>query len=223
MRLLWAVLQLVLPMPLKRRVGNWFFGWDVHPTAHIGRSMIMVGKLVMGPHSSIGSFNTIRGLEEVVLEEGASIATRNLITGFPPGSDHFAVSPNRRSVLVLRRHSMVTIGHTIDCADRVELGEYSAIAGYRCAILTHSLDLARDRFVAQPVVIGDRSAVMSGCTLLNGTSVPSRAIVSAGSVVTTKLTTELTFYRGNPAEPVRALPERLKYFRRGLVEVASAE
>ena len=223
MRLLWAVLQVVLPMPLKRRIGGWFFGWDVHPTAHVGRSIIQVDRLVMGPGSSIGAFNMVRGLEELRLDEGASIATRNLITGFPQGSDYFAASPNRRSVLHLKRHSMVTIGHSIDCADRVELGEYSAIAGYRCAILTHSLDLARDRFVATPVVIGDRSAVMSGCTLLNGTTVPSRAIVSAGSVVTTKLSAELTFYRGNPAEPVRALPERLRYFRRGLVEATPAD
>jgi hypothetical protein len=34
-------------------------------------------------------------------------------------------------------------------------------------------------------------------------------------VINTKLTSELTFYRGNPAEPVRELPDTLKFFRRG--------
>jgi hypothetical protein len=34
-------------------------------------------------------------------------------------------------------------------------------------------------------------------------------------VVNTKLTKELTLYRGNPAEPVRDLPATLGYFRRG--------
>jgi carbonic anhydrase/acetyltransferase-like protein (isoleucine patch superfamily) len=56
---------------------------------------------------------------------------------------------------------------------------------------------------------------MSACILLSGTSVPARSIVSAGSVVNTKLTKELTLYRGNPAEPVRDLPPTLGYFRRG--------
>jgi acetyltransferase-like isoleucine patch superfamily enzyme len=74
----------------------------------------------------------------------------------------------------------------------------------------------RDRFECSPVEIGDRSAVMSGCILQSGARVPSRCIVSAGSVINTRLTKELTFYRGNPAEPVRELPENLKFFRRGL-------
>jgi hypothetical protein len=34
-------------------------------------------------------------------------------------------------------------------------------------------------------------------------------------VVATKLTKELTLYRGNPAEAVRELPPDLGYFRRG--------
>jgi acetyltransferase-like isoleucine patch superfamily enzyme len=81
--------------------------------------------------------------------------------------------------------------------------------------LTHNLDLVRDRLVAGPVELGDHCAVMSGSTLLSGTRVPPRSIVSAGSVVTTKLTQELTLYRGNPAEAVRELPETLRFFDRG--------
>ena len=110
---------------------------------------------------------------------------------------------------------MITVGHEIDCSDRVELGDYASFAGFRSQILTHSLDLVRDRFVTGPVEIGDRSAVMSGCLLLSGTRVPRRCIVSAGSVVTTKLSNELTFYRGNPAQAVRSLPANLRFFRRG--------
>jgi acetyltransferase-like isoleucine patch superfamily enzyme len=57
--------------------------------------------------------------------------------------------------------------------------------------------------------------VMSGCMLLAGTRVPARSVVAAGSVVDTRLTDELTLYRGNPAVAVRELPERLGFFRRG--------
>ncbi len=62
-------------------------------------------------------------------------------------------------------------------------------------------------------MIGGRSAVMTGCMLLCGTTVPARSIVSAGSVVTTELTTEQTLYRDNPAEAVRELPDLRIYHR----------
>jgi acetyltransferase-like isoleucine patch superfamily enzyme len=45
--------------------------------------------------------------------------------------------------------------------------------------------------------------------------IPARSVVAAGSVVSTRFTEESTFYRGNPAESVRQLPERLAFFHRG--------
>jgi acetyltransferase-like isoleucine patch superfamily enzyme len=176
----------------------------------------------MGPGSSIGPLNVIRDLEDLRLDEGASIATRNWVTGWPLSSDVFPHSPDRLPSLVMGRHAMITVGHDIDCSDRVEIGDYSSIAGFRCTILTHSLNLVLDRFVTGPVEVGHHSAVMSGSTVLSGTRVPSRSIVSAGSVVNTPLTDELTFYRGNPAEPVRALPETLRFFHRGEHEPSDA-
>jgi acetyltransferase-like isoleucine patch superfamily enzyme len=215
MRFVWAGLMVVLPAPLRRELGRRLLGWDIHPTAYIGRSVILVRHLAMGPGASIGPRNVIRNLELLRLEEGASIATRNHIIGWPLGSTLFPHSPNRDPSLIVGRHAMITVGHEIDCCDRVEIGDYSALAGFNSQILTHSLNLVRDRQEARPVVIGDRSAVMSACILQSGARVPSRSIVSAGSVVTTKLKKELTLYRGNPAEPVRALPETLQYFLRG--------
>jgi len=113
------------------------------------------------------------------------------------------------------KHAMVTVAHEIDCSDRVEIGDFSGLVGFRCTILTHSLNLVRDRFATGAVVIGHHTAVMSGSTLLSGMRVPSRCVVSANSVVNTPLTEELTFYSGNPAEAVRTLPETLAYFHRG--------
>jgi acetyltransferase-like isoleucine patch superfamily enzyme len=183
--------MLVLPSRLKATLGRTLLGWDIHPTAYLGRSVILVDHLSMGPGSSIGPLNVIKDLEELRMAEGASIATRNWIVGIPrspdPESDAF----------------------------RVEIGDYSSLAGFRCTILTHSLNLVRDRFVTGPVEIGPHAAVMSGSTLLSGTRVPARSIVSAGSVINTPLTDELTFYGGSPAEPVRGLPETLGFFHRG--------
>ena len=64
----------------------------------------------------------------------------------------------------------------------------------------------RDKYAAGPVVLGEYAVVMSGCMLLAGTRVPARSVVAAGSVVDTRLTDELTLYRGNPAVAVRELP-----------------
>lgn len=214
-RLVWVFCMLVLPSGMKRHLGRWLFGWDIHRTARLRRSVVLVRHLSMAAGSSIGSFNVIKDLEELRLAEGASIVSRNWITGIPLSVDYFQYSPNRRPSLIMGKHSILTLAHNIHCSDVVEIGDYSAVAGFGCAIVTHSVDLVRDRFVTGPVEIGEHSAVMSGCTLLNGTRVPPRSIVSAGSVVNTRLTQELTFYRGNPAEPVRSLPETLGFFHRG--------
>ena len=84
----------------------------------------------------------------------------------------------------------MTDNHEIDCSDRVELGRHAALAGFASQVLTHSLNLVTDRQTTGAVVLGDHCAVMSGCILQSGTNVPARAIISAGSVVTTRLTTE---------------------------------
>lgn len=222
MRLVLAICMLVLPSRLKATLGRTLLGWEIHPTAYLGRSIILVDRLSMGPGSSIGPLNVIKDLEELRLAEGASIATRNWVVGIPrssdPAADAFPKSPHRRPSLVMGRHAMITVAHEIDCSDRVEIGDYSSLAGFRCTILTHSLNLVRDRFVTGPVEIGPHAAVMSGSTLLSGTRVPARSIVSAGSVINTPLTEELTFYGGSPAEPVRNLPETLGFFHRGEAE-----
>ena len=203
----------LLPHGLRMFVARKIFKWDIAPGAHIGRSIILVAKVTMGPESNIGSFNMIRGLAELRLGQGAVIATRNWIAAHP--HSEFVFGPKRDPSLIMHDWSRITVGHQIDCSDRVELHEHSAIAGYRSQILTHSLDLVRERQMTSPVTLGHHSAVLSGCILLNGMSVPARSIVSAGSVVVTKLTKECTLYRGNPAQPVRELPANMKFFNRG--------
>jgi acetyltransferase-like isoleucine patch superfamily enzyme len=209
-----ALLMLVLPPSLRAELGRKVLGWDIDPTARIGRSLIMVKHVTMGPESSIGPFNVIRGLDELRLGRGATIASRNFIQAHPIAREVLARQQQKHDPsLILGEWSKLTVGHEIDASDRVEIGDHAGLVGYRCQILTHSLDLVRDIQITSPVAIGEHSAVMSGCILLSGTTVPARSIVSAGSVVTTKLTKEQTFYRGNPAEAVRELPD-LRVFHR---------
>ena len=217
MRLLWAYVFAILPSPVKRRLGRWLHGWAIDRSAHIGISVIQVGKLTMGPGTFIGGRNVITHLDVLRLDEGSSIGPGNRIKGWWQVPDPNEQLANRRPELILGDFAQISADHRLDCVDRIELGKYAAIGGFRSTVLTHSLDIARDRYTSAPVVLGDYAAVLSGCTLLPGSRVPSRSIVSAGSVVATRLESELTFYRGNPAEAVRDLPPTLAYFRRGAI------
>ncbi|WP_435770483.1 acyltransferase [Nocardioides sp. SYSU DS0651] len=214
MRRALAFLMIFLPQKLKHLVANRVLGWDIHPTAYIGRSLILANKVTMGPGSSIGPFNVFRDIDELRMGEGANISARNWVIGVPPESVLYPDVPDRDPSLVMGRYAMITVGHEIDVADRVQLGDHAVFAGFGSAILTHSLNLVTDKFVTGKVVLGDYAVLMSGCTMQNGTNIPARSIVSAGSVVATKLRAEQTFYRGNPAEPVRELPETLGFYRR---------
>jgi acetyltransferase-like isoleucine patch superfamily enzyme len=221
MRAAFALLVALAPRRMRRHLGKWLLGWDVHPTAHIGRSLVLARKVSLGPQASIGSFNMIRGLAELRMDVGASIATRNWIACPPSAGALFTHVKDRHPALIMGKWSMITVNHEIDCSDRVELADQARIAGFGTQILTHSLDLVRDRWSVAPVELGEQAVVMSGCILQNGTSVPRRGIISTGSVVNTRLSTEQTFYRGNPAKPVRPLPDTLRYWYRSLEDDSS--
>jgi acetyltransferase-like isoleucine patch superfamily enzyme len=220
MRAALALMIAMAPSRLRRRLGRWFLGWDIHPTAHVGRSLILARKVTLGPGASIGSFNVIRGLAELRMDVGASIASRNWIV-CPPHAYQFTRFPNRYPALIMGKHAIITIGHEIDCSDQVELADQARLIGFRSQILTHSLDLVRDRWSVSPVRIGEQAVVMSGCIMQNGSGVPRRGIVSAGSVVNSRLPAEQTLYRGNPAEAVRPLPDTYRFWHRSLVDDSS--
>jgi UDP-3-O-[3-hydroxymyristoyl] glucosamine N-acyltransferase len=205
-----------LPAGLRRLVAQKLLHWDIDDTAHLGRSLYLVKHVSMGPHASIGSLNFFRGLDELRFGTGAAMATRNWVAAHPMSGSVYN-APTRTSSLILGDWAKVTNSHIIDVTDRVEIGAHAALAGFRCQILTHSLDLVRDEHYSRPVSIGEHSAVMSGTLLLCGSSVPARCVVSAGSVVTTKLSKEDMLYRGNPALPIRKLP-RLRFFERTELE-----
>jgi acetyltransferase-like isoleucine patch superfamily enzyme len=212
MRLALAYVFAFVPMPLKRIMARYVYRWDIHPTAHIGPSVLTVRHVSMGQGATIGGRNVITNLNELHLDAGAIIGSGNMIKGW---WDHPTDTlPDRNPSVYLSEKAIIASYHYIDCVDSLELGRYAGIAGFRSTVLTHTLDLVRDRYVAGSVVLGDFSVVMSGCVLSAGTRIPSRSIVGAGSVVSTKLTQELTFYQGNPAEAVRSLPENMRYFRR---------
>jgi acetyltransferase-like isoleucine patch superfamily enzyme len=209
-----AFLLPVLPTRLRLGLGRLVLGWEIHPTAFVGRSVVIADEVVLGPGAWIGHANMIKGLSELRLEDDAIIGTLNWISGPPTGSGAFPWSPRRHPALLLARGATVTTRHIVDCSDTVTLDELAALAGIRSTVFTHSIDLVRNQQRTGRVTLGERAAVLSNSVVLPGTAVPARSIVSAGSVVNTVLVTEGVLYRGNPAVEVRDLPDSLAFLNR---------
>jgi acetyltransferase-like isoleucine patch superfamily enzyme len=215
-----AVLVAALPGKLRVLAGRWLLGWDVHPTATVGHTVLAARKVTLGPGAKIASGNMIKGLEELRLDADAAIGPFNWISGPPLPSGRFSGARKRRPALVMEESASIASRHHIDCSDTVTLAPFATLGGSRTTIYTHSVNLVANRQRTAPVHIGERSAVLTHCVILAGMHVPARSIVSAGSVVNTLLTKELTFYVGNPAQATRDLPEDLGYFTRtqGFIE-----
>ncbi len=208
------LLVTVLPWSIRKYVLTKLFGYEFQEGARIGFAMVDARTLSMGRNSSIGSFTVIRNLKELRLEDGAKIGTFNWIFGMLEQESSFSEETNRTSALVLREHAAITSRHLIDCIDRVEIGSYATIAGYRSQFLTHSIDISRNRQSCAPIVVGSYCFIGTGVTILKGTTVPERCVVAAASVVTKSLPEENCLYGGNPARLLRRLDGSEKYFHR---------
>ena len=205
----------VLPWPLKRRLLQLIYRYELHPSSRIGLAWVFPRRLIMHAHSSIGHLTVCKGLELLELEQYASIGRLNWISAYPlDGSPHFAHSRERSPALTLAEHSAITMRHIIDCTERVSVGAYATVAGYRSQRLTHSIDLAECRQDAKPITIGSYAFVGTACTVLGGAVVPDHSIVAANSLLHSAYEEPYRVYAGVPARAVAQLDPQLKYFTR---------
>lgn len=212
-----AAFSFLLPWALRRRFLEAAFGYQLHPTCRIGFSLVLPRKLIMEEGSQIGHLNVCKGLSLLHLQRHAIIGKLNWITGFPTGpSPHFSHQPERRPELVLGEHAAISNRHMIDCTARVVIGRFSTVAGFYSQILTHSIDLEKGRQSSEPVEIGEYSFVGTNCVLLGGSTLPSRSVLAAKSLLNKKHSEPQTLYGGVPAKPIKVLPESWAYFRRAV-------
>jgi acetyltransferase-like isoleucine patch superfamily enzyme len=216
MRLLLRAFIVLLPWPLKRRLLRLVFHYQLHPTSRIGLAWVFPDRLVMQPHSSIGHLTVCKGLARLELGEAAAIGRLNWITAYPlDGSAHFAHRVTRAPELTLAEHAAITNRHIIDCTDRISIGAFTTVAGFRSQLLTHSIDLAHCRQDAQPIAIGRYVFIGTACTLLGGTAIPDYSVVAANSLLREAYDESYRLYAGVPARAVRQLDPQLEYFTRG--------
>jgi len=216
MTTLLRALVVLLPWRLRRLVLQRVYGFRLHAESRIGVAWIFPRELVMERGASIGHFTVAKGMDRIAMGERSHIGRLNWISAFPAGtrSAHFAHLAERVPQLVLGEHASVTNRHIIDCTERVEIGRFATVAGFRTQILTHSVDLAECRQDAKPVTIGDFCFVGTACTILGGATLPDHSILGAHSLLNRACEEPHRLYAGVPAVAIDALAADLKYFTR---------
>ncbi len=214
--MLLKLLTFLLPWKLRRIALNKFFGFEIHPKARIGLAWVFPAKLKMAAGTRIDHFTVAIHLDTIELGENSTIGRNNWITGFTTKSDslHFRHQPDRRAELIMGVSSDITKNHHFDCTSSIIIGDFVTVAGYQSQLLTHSIDVVKNRQDSAPIVIGDYAFVGTNVVILGGAVLPPRSVLGAKSLLNKAFTEEYTLYAGVPAKAVTTLPKDSGYFHR---------
>ena len=209
------ILVLLLPWRLRRPLLQWLYGYELHPNSRIGLAWVFPRHLVMASGTRIDHLTVVKGLDRLLMAESSLIGRLNWISGYPSAlPPHFADQPDRRPELELGAHAAITNRHIIDCTDRISIGAFATVAGFRSQLLTHSINLETCRQESRPISIGAYCFVGTACTLLGGASLPDYSVLGANSLLNKAFSEAHRLYAGVPAEARRELREDLPYFTR---------
>jgi acetyltransferase-like isoleucine patch superfamily enzyme len=209
------LVSLLLPWRARRSFLEKQFGYTIHPSCRIGFSSVFPTRLIMEEGSRIEHLTVCKNIDLLHLKAHASIGRGNWITGFPMGpSPHFAEEKDRRPQLILGEHTAITHRHLIDCTNSVTIGKFTTFAGFQSQILTHSIDIEKNRQASLPVRVGDYCFVGTNCVLLGGSALPDFCVLGAKSLLNKNFTESYQLYAGVPARPIEKLSPDCKYFQR---------
>ena len=210
------IIIMLIPWRLRRKLLVWRYGWEIDPSARIGKSILLPRKLKMGPKSRIHTGVICKGIDLLEMGEDSGIASFTYITGFSTADKRwYKHIPDRKCELVLGKSAGITSRHFVDCKGGVYIGDFTTVTGIRSQILTHSIDVYNNRQDAKHVKIGRYCFLGTGCILLPGCELPDYSILGAGSVLTKKLDRAGCLYAGSPATFVKELDvEKIPYFHR---------
>jgi acetyltransferase-like isoleucine patch superfamily enzyme len=209
------ILLLLLPWRLRRPLLQRLYGYELHPQSRIGLAWAYPRRLVMAAGARIDHLSVVKGLDNLLMGECASIGRLNWISGYPSGRPpHFAHQHDRRPELDLGAHAAITNRHIVDCTDRISIGAFATVAGFRSQLLTHSINLETCRQEARPISIGAYCFVGTACTVLGGANLPDYCVLGAHSLLNKSFSETHRLYAGVPAEQRRELSPHLAYFKR---------
>tara|TARA_R110000868_G_scaffold128417_2_gene336488 strand:- start:8821 stop:9489 length:669 start_codon:yes stop_codon:yes gene_type:complete len=205
----------VLPWMLRRRALKVIFGFEIASSASIGFSLLGVDNCEIGENARIGHLTMVKGLSLLRIEDHGILGNLNWVTGFPKSSKmHFSEDTSRDPCLWIEQHAAITNRHLVDCTDRVTIGKFSTVGGFRSQLLSHSIDLSTNRQSCRPITVGAYCFVGTGSVLLKGSALPDYSVLGAGSVLTKVMSEPGKLYSGVPAELVRSIDYTSGYFVR---------
>lgn len=209
------ILLLLMPWPLRRFLLQRIYGYQLHPSSRIGLAWVYPRQLVMAAGARIDHLTVVKGLDRLVMGEATLIGRLNWISAYPFGQPpHFMHQPARRPELELGAHAAITNRHILDCTERISIGAFATVAGFRSQLLTHSINLGTCRQEARPISIGAYCFVGTACTVLGGSTLPDCCVLGAHSLLNRAFSDTHRLYAGVPAESRRELNEQLPYFNR---------
>jgi acetyltransferase-like isoleucine patch superfamily enzyme len=213
-----ALKAAILPLswPLKRCCLQRIFGYKLDESARIGLAWVYPRRLRMAAGSRIDSLTVAVNLDAIELGEHATIGRGNWITGFASGtsSPHFVHQPRRCSELLLGSHAAITKNHHIDATNRISIGSFTTIAGYRTQLLSHSIDVYHNRQHSEQINIGAYCFVGTSCVILGGSALPDHSVLGALSLLNKVHKEPWGLYAGQPARWVKAIEPSAAYFMR---------
>src|SRR4029078_12620340 len=214
-RLLVMAVFAFLPSFMLRSFYRWVFGYKIGKRVRIGLSIIdarhceidddvsighfnvitRVENLLIKDHVRIGHLNVIRGGDSVILGRYCEIIRMNEINSIPDPDVVNKIDPT----FILGDGSILTAGHKIDFTDRVEIGRRVILGGRNSSLWTHN----RQRTL--PITIGAFAYIGSEIRMARGSAIPARSIVGIGSVITAALAEEGKLIAGVPAKTIKDL------------------
>ena len=211
-----SVFLLILPWFLRRLILVKLFGYELHPTARIGFSIVVADRFTMGESSRIGHFTFVFNLELFEMAKGAVIGRGNWITGYRPrkATTNYSHCTDRKSSLILEEGAAIVINHFFDCTDAIRIGKFSTLAGYGSQFLTHAIDLEENRQDCKPIEIGKYCFIGTDVVILRGARLPDYCVLGAMSLLNKCYADEYVIYGGVPAKPLGTVTSEMKYFRR---------
>ena len=129
LRWMFALLAAAAPQPIKHTIYRRVFGWDIHPAARFGLSLIAVDHLSAAEGVIVSHLTVIKGCDEVRLGVRAIVGPLNWISSPPRSAGLFPYAPGRRPRLVLGDEAAITTRHILYCDDEVVIEPYAVLAG----------------------------------------------------------------------------------------------
>ncbi|HEX7308391.1 hypothetical protein [Lentzea sp.] len=194
---------LLPPGRLKNRVLV-LLGHDIAPSARIGVCLVLGGTAVrVGAGSVVGHGNTFRGLRSLDIGADAIIGQFNWFSTAPSLRDD---SHGLDGIVRIEDHAVMTSRHYVDASGGLLLGSFASIAGVRCTVLTHTVDLETGKQTTAPAVLAEHAFLSTNCLLMAGCRLEPRAVLAAGSVTAIGQTYRAnTLFGGVPAKPIREI------------------